>query len=145
METIARRGSRGGSRWFARVLAMLCALVLGAATLSGCESTTYSESIRITAEPMNVDGLFARVEYLRDGKAVNSIHLVDGDGGGVIDGKSGPRAEGNWPAGWTWFDNMYEDTIVGETEISFDGQKVVLTATSTYEFVVGEYEVRSGT
>jgi hypothetical protein len=85
----------------------------------------------------------AKVEYLRDGKVVNSVHLVDGDGDGVIDGKSGPKAGGTWPVGWQWFDDMYTDTVVGETVISFDEQKIVVKASKTYEFMTGEYEVRS--
>jgi len=138
---------------FARVLrgsthrvctvALLCALVLAVAAMAGCGSGTYSQRIRITAEAMNVDGLFAKVEYLRDGKVVNSVHLVDGDGDGVIDGKSGPKAGGTWPVGWQWFDDMYADTVVGETVISFDEQKIVVKASKTYEFMTGEYEVRS--
>ncbi len=126
------------------MFALLCVLVLAAGFFIACDTTPYAQTIRITAEPMNVDGLFARIEYLKDGKVENSVHLVDGDGDGVIDGKSGPRSQGNWPVGWLWFDQMYQDTVVGETEISFDGQKVTITAESTYEFVVGEYEVRSG-
>lgn len=125
------------------ITALVCLLVVMVVTTVGCNSTTYSQTIRITAETMNVDGLFAKVEYLRDGKVANSVHLVDGDGDGVIDGKSGPKAGGTWPVGWQWFDDMYEDTVVGETAISFDGQKVVVKAAKTYEFVAGEYEVRS--
>ena len=139
-----RRGLRPVSPGLARVAMLLCVALLASVVLAGCDSTAYSQTIRITAEPMNVDGLFARVEYLKDGKVENSVHLVDGDGDGVIDGKSGPSSEGNWPDGWRWFDRMYQDTVVGETEISFDGQKVIVTAESTYEFVVGEYEVRAG-
>jgi hypothetical protein len=32
---------------------------------------------------------------------------------------------------------------VGETVISFDEQKIVVKASKTYEFMTGEYEVRS--
>ena len=99
--------------------------------------------MRITAENINSEGLFARVEYLRDGDVINSVHLVDGDGDGVVDGKSGPKTAGNWPLGWEWFDHMYTDAVVGQTVVSFDGLKVFVEATKTYEFVVGEYEVRS--
>lgn len=123
--------------------ALVCILALAVVVLAGCEQTTYAQRIRIVAETMNTSGLFAQIEYLRDGNVANSVHLVDGDGDGVIDGKSGPKAGGAWPVGWQWFDNMYEDTVVGETLISFDGQKVVVTAEKTYEFVVGEYEVRA--
>lgn len=121
--------------------ALLGAMALAAA--GGCQSTTYQESIRVTAEVMNVDGLFAKVEYLRDGKVANSVHLVDGDGDGIVDGKSGPKAGGSWPVGWKWFDDLYKDTVVGQTTISFDGHKIIVAAVRTYEFMAGEYEVRS--
>jgi len=133
---------RGSTRRIGTV-ALMCALVLALTAAAGCESSTYSQRICITAESMNVDGLFAKVEYLRDGKVVNSVHLVDGDGDGVIDGKSGPKAGGTWPVGWQWFDDMYADTVVGETVISYDEQKIVVKASKTYEFMTGEYEVRS--
>ncbi|MFW6102807.1 MAG: hypothetical protein ACOC7M_00785, partial [Chloroflexota bacterium] len=86
--------------------------------------------------------LFARTEYLRDGEVANSVHLIDGNGDGVIDGKSGPREEGNWPAGWEWFDDMYSDVVVGQTTIVLDGSKVIVTESKTYEFIVGEYQCR---
>jgi len=121
-------------------LVALVLVVLGAA---GCGRAPHSESMRITAENINSEGLFARVEYLRDGDVINSVHLVDGDGDGVVDGKSGPKTAGNWPLGWEWFDHMYTDAVVGQTVVSFDGLKVFVEATKTYEFVVGEYEVRS--
>lgn len=123
--------------------ALMCALAFAVAALSGCSDTTYAQTIRVTAETMNDNGLFARVEYLKDGKVVNSVHLVDGDGDGVIDGKAGPKSAGNWPVGWQWFDNMYEDAIVGQTVISFDSQKVVVESAQKYEFIVGEYQVRA--
>lgn len=128
---------------FARAGLLLTLLALALFSATGCARTPYSEAIRITAEKINVDGLFARVEYLRDGKVVNSVHLVDGDGDGVIDGKSGPKTAGNWPMGWEWFDHMYTDAVVGQTIIRFDSQKVFVEASKTYEFLVGEYEVRS--
>jgi hypothetical protein len=140
------RRQRGGTWSHLRCVGTIALLgMLGGALLlsTGCARTPYSEEIRIVAEKVNVEGLFARVEYLRDGKVVNSVHLVDGDGDGVIDGKSGPKTAGNWPLGWEWFDHMYTDAAVGQTVISFDGQKVFVEAAKTYEFVVGEYEVRS--
>lgn len=123
-------------------------LVLGAFAIAlllcaGCGSESYVQTIRVTAESVNVAGLFARVEYLRDGEVVSSIHLIDGNGDGVIDGKSGPSEEGGWPEGWEWFDSMYKDVVVGTTTMAFDGQKVVVVEESTYEFIVGEYECRS--
>lgn len=143
MDMASLAGVLRGSTRRVCTAALLCALSVVVLSATGCEKSTYSQRIRITAETMNVNGLFAKVEYLRDGKVVNSVHLVDGDGDGVIDGKSGPRAGGTWPVGWQWFDDMYADTVVGETVISFDEQKIVVKASKTYEFVTGEYEVRS--
>lgn len=142
MDTLPGAAGRGFCRAPAATLAGICALALGLLVLMGCASTTYAQTIRITAEPVNVDGLFARVEYLRDGEVVNSVHLIDGNGDGVIDGKSGPREEGVWPDGWEWFDNMYKDVVVGQSTMTFDGHKVVVTEVSEYEFIVGEYECR---
>ena len=122
---------------------LLGALVVGLLLCVGCGSESYVQTIRVTAESVNVAGLFARVEYLQDGEVVSSIHLIDGNGDGVIDGKSGPSEEGGWPDGWAWFDNMYADVVVGQTTMTFDGQKVVVVEGTDYEFIVGEYECRS--
>jgi hypothetical protein len=118
----------------------LCFALVAVLAVAGCESKTYARTIRITSEPVNVTGLFARVEYLRDGEIVNSVDLIDGNGDGIIDGKSGPKEDGNWPEGWQWFDSMYRDAAVGQTIIAFDGRKVTVTDANTYEFMVGEYE-----
>ena len=144
MDTLPGVAGRGSRRAPAAAMAGICALALGLLMLMGCASTTYAQTIRITAEPVNVSGLFARVEYLRDGEVVNSVHLIDGNGDGVIDGKSGPGKEGVWPEGWEWFDKMYKDVVVGQSTMTFDGNKVVVTEVSEYEFIVGEYECRSG-
>ncbi len=144
IDTGSRLARQRAARHGLRVVALVCTLALLVGTLA-CENKVYSETIRVTAESMNENGLFSRVEYLRNGKVANSVHLVDGDGDGIVDGKSGPRSAGAWPAGWEWFDDMYTDTVVGETTIAFDQHKVVVTASKTYEFIVGEYEVRSST
>ncbi len=143
MNTLPDVAARGSRRLPAATLAGICALALGLLVLAGCESTIYAQTIRVTAEPVNVAGLFARVEYLRDGEVVSSVHLVDGNGDGVIDGKSGPRDEGMWPEGWEWFDNMYQDVVVGQSTMAFDGYKVVVAEVNEYEFIVGEYECGS--
>jgi hypothetical protein len=143
MHMYARAGKRPVSFRRAHAVGLMGVLALGVAALVGCSQTTYAQTIRISAETMNAGGLFARVEYLKDGDVANSVHLVDGDGDGIIDGKSGPKSVGNWPVGWQWFDEMYADAIVGQTTISFDSQKVVVDAEKTYEFIVGEYEVRA--
>ncbi len=131
-------GGHAGRRtpWLVVFLAVCISLVATA----GCDSSAQARTIRITSAPVNVTGLFARVEYLRDGKVVNAVHLIDGNGDGVVDGKSGPKDDGNWPDGWQWFDAMYQDATVGQTTVAFDGQKVTVTAGNTYEFIVGEYE-----
>ena len=139
MESRARISSRSARRLL--FVSLLCAML--GAVLCGCEGGTHHEAMLITAEVVNVDGLFVKVQYLRDGKLANSVHLVDGDGDGVVDGKSGPKAGGSWPVGWSWFDDLYKDTIVGETTISFRDQKIVVSTTRMYEFMAGEYEVRS--
>ena len=143
MDTLPGVAGRGSRRPRAVTLAGICALALGLLVLAGCSSTAYAQTIRITAEPVNVAGLFARVEYLRDGEVVSSVHLIDGNGDGVIDGKSGPREEGMWPDGWEWFDDMYQDVVVGQSTMTFDGMKVVVMEVNEYEFIVGEYECRS--
>ena len=123
---------------------LMASMLLLSAALTGCDTPNYAQTIRIVAEPVNTSGLFARIEYLRDGELANSVHLVDGNGDGIIDGKSGPSEEGLWPAGWEWFDAMYADVVVGQTSMDFDGQKVVVNQSSTYEFIVGEYECGAG-
>ncbi len=143
MNTLPDVAGRGSRRLPAATLAGICVLALGLFLLVGCSSTTSAQTVRITAEPVNVAGLFARVEYLRDGEVVSSVHLVDGNGDGVIDGKSGPREEGMWPDGWEWFDDMYLDVVVGQSTMTFDGMKVVVREVSEYEFIVGEYECRN--
>ncbi|MCK5212450.1 MAG: hypothetical protein KAQ74_00895 [Dehalococcoidia bacterium] len=132
------RGLLGSSRGL-----ILGALIVGFLLSVGCSSESYVQTVKVTAESVNGDGLFARVEYLQDGEVVSSIHLIDGNGDGVIDGKSGPSEEGSWPEGWEWFDSLYNDVVVGQTTMMFDGQKVVVTEGSDYEFIVGEYECRT--
>ena len=140
---VSRLGSFGFQRLLSLGILTLCVLLTAIPSI-GCDSPSYAQTIRIVAEPVNTAGLFARVEYLRDGELVSSVHLIDGNGDGVIDGKSGPSEEGMWPTGWEWFDAMYADVVVGQTPIDFDGQKVVVTESSTYEFIVGEYECGAG-
>lgn len=143
MHMYSRAGK--GIEWVHRLraLALVCVFAAVAMAPAGCRETTYAQTIKVIAETMNANGLFAKVEYLKDGKVVNSVHLVDGDGDGIIDGKAGPKTSGNWPVGWEWFDDMYQEAVVGQTTIAFDGQKVVVEEAKTYEFIVGEYEVRA--
>ena len=108
--------------------------------LSGCNTPAYSQTIKITAEAEGVNGLLARIEYYQDSKLVSSINLIDGDGDGIIDGKSGPTKEGQWPKGWRWFDDLYSDVIVGHSTIRIVGEKIRIQTATAYEFLPGEYE-----
>ncbi len=107
---------------------------------SGCNTPAYSQTIKITAEADGVNGLLARIEYYQDSRLVNSINLIDGNGDTIIDGKSGPSKEGQWPKGWHWFDNLYHDVVVGSSTMEIAGEKIKIQATTTYEFLPGEYE-----
>ena len=145
MELGMKRTSRScpggfGPRSLLGLVVVAACTLLAVVPLGGCDTPSYAQTIRIVAEPVNVSGLFARIEYLRDGEVANSVHLVDGNGDGIIDGKSGPSEVGVWPVGWEWFDDMYADVVVGQTSMEFDGQKVVIHESSDYEFIVGEYE-----
>ena len=106
----------------------------------GCGEETYTQTIRIFVEPVSVGGLHAKIEYYRDAKLVNSINFIDGNGDGIIDGKSGPTEGGNWPKGWQWFDDLHRDVIVGHSTITITGEKVKFQDGTTYEFLTGEYE-----
>jgi hypothetical protein len=121
---------------------VIMALILAAIVVlfPGCSGHRYTQTIKITAEPLNVSGLHTKVEYYRDAELVISIHFLDGNGDGIIDGKSGPKDEGNWPEGWEWFDDLYKDVIVGQSRITVTGEKVKLQDGISYEFLVGEYE-----
>lgn len=119
-------------------LALLVTLV--PAFLPGCSGPTYSQAIHIGVEQVNVGGIMARVEYYRSGELVNSVNLIDGNGDGVIDGKSGPAQPGNWPKGWEWFDDLYADVSVGHSTIALTEDKVTVQDGTTYEFITGEYE-----
>jgi hypothetical protein len=118
--------------------------------LGACEGPSYTGSVRISSHPVvdqtcdlveHVAGVGARIEYLREGVVVNSLHLLDSNGDGVLDGKSGPRYAGSWPEEWLWLDSFYDDLVVGETQIALvHSVFVVVTTMDTYEFAVGEYE-----
>ncbi len=123
---------------FPGALVVLVMLVLS--ILPGCTEQTYTQSIHIGVEQVNVGGILTRVEYYRSGELVNSVNLIDGNGDGVIDGKSGPAQPGNWPKGWEWFDDLYTDVTVGHSTITLAEDKVTVQNGTTYEFITGEYE-----
>lgn len=116
---------------------------LGLALLPACSGQTHSQTIRIGVEQVNVGGIMTRVEYYRSGELLNSVNLIDGNGDGVIDGKSGPTQPGNWPKGWEWFDDLYADVTVGQSTIALTDDKVTVQDGTTYEFITGEYECQS--
>lgn len=129
--------------WKGKLHALVIVVLASATTLilsSGCAGSTYSQTIKVTAEPINVSGLVTRIEYYQDRELVNSIHFIDGNGDGVIDGKSGPSEESHWPKGWEWFDDMYRDVIVGHSTIVVVGEKIKIQNRTTYEFLTGKYE-----
>jgi len=121
---------------------VIIALILATMVIlfPGCSGHTYTQTIEITAEPLNVSGLHTKVEYYRDAELVESLHFLDGNGDGIIDGKSGPTDKGHWPKGWEWFDDLYKDVTVGHSTIMLTGEKVKLQDGISYEFLVGEYE-----
>ena len=108
--------------------------------LTGCSEKTYNQTINITIDTINVTGRIAKIEYYRDRELTNSINFIDGDGDSIIDGKSGPSADGNWPKGWEWFDNMHNEVIVGYSTITMVEGKIRIQNGTIYEFMPGEYE-----
>jgi len=121
-------------------LAAIVLVLAIAVSFAGCNPRAYTQTIKITAEAEGVNGLLARIEYYQDSKLVSSINLIDGDGDGIIDGKSGPTKEGQWPKGWRWFDELYSDVIVGHSTIEIAGEKIRIQTATVYEFLPGEYE-----
>ena len=115
-------------------------LAMSAILFPGCVGDTYTQTIKVTAEPINVNGLVAKIEYHRDRELINSMHFIDGNGDGVIDGKAGHSEDGLWPKGWEWFDDMYNDVTVGYSTIVVAGEKIKIQNSTTYEFLTGEYE-----
>ena len=120
------------------VMALILAILL--IIVTGCSKGTYTQTIKITIDPVNVNGLISKIGYYRDRELVNSLTFIDGDGDSIIDGKTGPSAEGNWPKGWEWFDDLYSDVVVGYSTITMVGEKIVIQNTNTHEFLPGEYE-----
>jgi sporulation protein YlmC with PRC-barrel domain len=120
------------------IVALILAILL--IIVTGCSNGTYTQTIKITIDPVNVNGLISKIGYYRDRELVNSLTFIDGDGDSIIDGKTGPSAEGNWPKGWEWFDDLYSDVVVGYSTITKVGEKIVIQNTNTHEFLPGEYE-----
>jgi hypothetical protein len=125
-------------------LRMLVAVVGLAAMLMlflGCSrAASHTQTINIVAEPVNVVGLHAKVEYYLDAELVNSMHFIDGNGDSVIDGKSGPKEKGSWPEGWEWFNDLYGDVVVGHSTITMEGERIKFQDGVVYELIAGNYE-----
>ena len=108
--------------------------------VSGCTSPAYTQTIKISVENEGVNGLLVKIVCYQDSRLASSINLIDGNGDTIIDGKSGPSKEGQWPKGWNWFDDLYRDITVGSSTIEIAGEKIRVQAGTTYEFLPGEYE-----
>ena len=118
-------------------------VMLGVLTLllacNGSEEA-YTQSVKIATEQVNEIGSLVIIESYRDDELVNSMHFIDGDGDGIIDGKSGPKERDYWPKGWGWFDDLYEDITVGQSSLSVTDGKIKLQNGNIHEFRVGEYQ-----
>jgi hypothetical protein len=123
-----------------RLVMVALAVAIMVIPFVGCGGDTYAQTINVVAEPMNVSGLHAEIEYHRDAELIASMHFVDGNGDGIIDAKSGPKETGDWPRGWEWFDDLYEDVAVGYSTITLTGDKLQFQNGTTYELLIGEYE-----
>ena len=123
-----------------RLVMVALAVAIMVIPFVGCGGDTYAQTINVVAEPMNVSGLHAEIEYHRDAELIASMHFVDGNGDGIIDAKSGPKETGDWPRGWEWFDDLYRDVIVGHSTITLTGDKLQFQDGTTYELLTGEYE-----
>lgn len=121
-------------------VSLLAVMMVVAVVTSSCETQPRSQRIDISVQTVNVDGRHVRIEYYEGGELVNSVNLIDGDGDGVIDGKSGPSEKGAWPKGWEWFDDLYHDVAVGYSTIEVANDRITITEGNTYEFLTGEYE-----
>ena len=123
-----------------RLVIVALAVGIMATLFAACGGNTYSQTIKVIVEPVNVNGLHAKIECYRDAELVDSMHFVDGNGDGIIDGKSGPTEKGSWPKGWEWFDDLYRDVAIGHSTITLTADKVRFQDGTTYELVTGEYE-----
>jgi hypothetical protein len=120
------------------IMALVVAIVV--ILFPGCGGNSYTQTIKIAVEPVNVSGLHAKIECYRDAELIDSMHFIDGNGDGIIDGKSGPKETGHWPRGWEWFDDLYGDVTIGHSTITLAGDKVQFQDGTTYELLTGEYE-----
>jgi len=127
--------------WTIVVLAIiLCAVILFPSCKGTNEERVYSQSVKITTEQTGVNGILIIIESYRDSDLVISMFFIDGDGDGIIDGKSGPKEQGQWPKGWGWFDDLYNDVIVSQSSVLLTDDKITLKNGQAHELRLGEYQ-----
>lgn len=127
--------------WAVAIVAiMLGAPILFPACKETKEERVYTQSVKITSERVSERGSLVIIESYRDSELVNSMHFIDGNGDGIIDGKSGPKEPGYWPKGWGWLDSLYDDVIVSQSKVLLTDGKIKIQGRNTHEFRVGEYE-----
>jgi len=126
--------------WTIAIVTMAIGVVILFPACGTEEGRVYSQSVNITTERVDGQGNLAIIESFRDDELVNSMHFIDGDGDAVIDGKSGPKEPGQWPNGWGWFDDLYDDITVGESKIWVTDGKIEIQNGSVHEFRTGEYQ-----
>jgi hypothetical protein len=126
--------------WAIAIVAVILCIVILLSACKGAEARVYTQSVKITTEQVDEKGSLVIIESYRDSELMNSMHFIDGDGDGIIDGKSGPKERGYWPKGWGWFDDLYDDVIVGQSNIWSKDGKIKIQNGNTHEFRIGEYQ-----
>lgn len=127
--------------WAIAIVAVILGVVILFPACKGTkEERVYTQSVKITTERVDEKGRLVIIESYRDSELINSMHFIDGDGDSIIDGKSGPKERGYWPKGWGWFDDLYDDVIVGQSNVWLTDGKITLQNGNTHEFRIGEYQ-----
>jgi hypothetical protein len=86
--------------WAIAIIVVMLGVVILFPACKGAEERVYTQSVKITTEQVDEKGSLVIIESYRDSELMNSMHFIDGDGDGIIDGKSGPKERGYWPKGW---------------------------------------------
>jgi len=126
---------------------VLVILILGVVILfPACKREhVYTQSIKIATEKVDEKGSLVIIKSYRDSDLVNTLHFIDGDGDGTVDGKSGPKEQGYWPKGWGWLDDLYDDVVVGQSSLHITDGKITIQNGNTHEFRIGEYQCEQTT
>jgi hypothetical protein len=124
--------------WAIAIIAIILDVVILFPACKGAKESVYTQSVKITTEQVDEKGSLVIIESYRDSELMNSLHFIDGDG--IIDGKSGPKERGCWPKGWGWFDDLYDDVIVGQSNVWLTDGKIKIQNGTTHEFRIGEYQ-----